>query len=216
MSARTNTRTVAPQQRRSRATKDRIFGAAASIFPKKGLEGTRVDEIARRAKVNKQRIYAYFGSKRELYRRVLIDVYARVANNPRLMALSEDDIPNMTGVAVDVFFEIHDRNPAFWRLLCWENLNGGKSLRPEDWREIRGAYIQHLRELYAVGQCRGVIRRDVDFSTYLMLLFSTTYFYFSNQLTLSRLLSMELDRGDVRQQIERQLLAVIADGVRGR
>ena len=48
-----------------------IFDSARQIFAKKGFDGARIDQIAAKAGINKQRIYAYFGSKSELYRRVL-------------------------------------------------------------------------------------------------------------------------------------------------
>jgi TetR/AcrR family transcriptional regulator len=205
--------TVSPKQRRAVRTKARIFRAGAELFAAKGPAGARVDEIAQLAGVNKERIYAYFGSKGGLYREVLIDVYARAAHNKRLLALTEDDIETMTGTVVDTFFEIHEENPSFWRLLSWENLNGGSGLRAIDWQQIRSAYIAHLQALYTIGQKRGVFRADVDFTTYLMLLFSMTYFYFSNRITTSRLLDVPLSGEAVRRQIETQLLTITRHGV---
>jgi len=204
---------VTPKQARSVRTRERIFAAAARVFSDKGLEGARVDEIARLARVNKQRIYAYFGSKKELYREVLIEIYAQVARNRRLLELSDRDIPRMTEVIVDTFFEIHERNPMFWRMLSWENLSGGRSLQPADWRRLRSTYIRHIQVLYERGRKQGYFRADVDFVTYLMLLFSTTYFYFSNQLTMSHLMNLRLRSEVVRQRVEKQLLTVMAHGV---
>ena len=42
------------------------------------MNGATVDEIAAAAGVNKQRIYAYFGSKNGLFEAVLRDVFERV------------------------------------------------------------------------------------------------------------------------------------------
>ena len=204
---------AAPKQARARATRDRIFEVSGEVFAAQGFAGARVGEIARRAGVNRQRLYAYFGSKRELYRQVLIDVYAQVAHHEGLLGLTVDDIPAMTGRIVDCFFEIHEANPRFWRLLSWENLNGGQSLTPEDWSSLRAAYIAHLGRLYAEGQRRGHFRADVDFTTYLLVLFSTTYFYFSNQMTISRLLGVALDSAAVRRQIEDQFVALMDRGL---
>ena len=205
--------TIVPTQDRARLTKDKIFAAALKVFAQKGPAGARIDEIADLAGVNKQRIYAYFGSKQELYRGVLIDVYSSAAANKRLMALGENEIADMTAVIVDVFFEIHEKNPEFWRLLSWENLNGGSSLSASDWEQIRNVYISHLRVLYHQGQGKGIFRKEVDFTTYLLLMFSVTYFYFSNQLTISRLLDLKLSSGAIRQKIEKQVLLVMSEGV---
>ncbi len=65
-----------PQADRAAATKRRILEAALAEFAEKGLAGARVDEIADRAGVNKRMIYAYFGSKEDLWLTVLERAYA--------------------------------------------------------------------------------------------------------------------------------------------
>ncbi|MCD6588326.1 MAG: helix-turn-helix transcriptional regulator, partial [Candidatus Fermentibacteraceae bacterium] len=47
-----------------------ILDAAAEEFAEKGFSGARVDEIARRAGINKAMLYYRIGDKEELYRRV--------------------------------------------------------------------------------------------------------------------------------------------------
>lgn len=202
-----------PRQRRSRRTRERILRAATRIFAARGFAGATVSELARGASTNPERIYAYFGSKRGLYRAVLIAVYSAVAADEKLLALSPADIPELTRRVLDRFFEIHEQSPHFWRLLGWENLNGGRSLEREDWELIRHAYLDHLEALYCLGQRQGVFRADVDFSTYILLLFSTTYFYFSNRMTMSRLLDLDLERGEVRRRIEREFVAIMEQGL---
>lgn len=202
-----------PKQARARATRERIFQVAGDLFAERGFAGTSVGDIATAAGVNRQRLYAYFGSKRDLYREVLIAVYAEVAHDEDLLSLTPADLGALTGRIVDRFFAIHEANPRFWRLLCWENLNGGESLLGEDWERLRAAYIAHLGGLYAEGQRRGVFRPEVDFTTYLLVLFSTTYFYFSNQMTISRLLGVALDSQAVRRQIEEQFVGVMDRGL---
>ncbi|MGK2855839.1 MAG: TetR family transcriptional regulator, partial [Thermoanaerobaculia bacterium] len=47
-----------------------ILEAAADVFSESGFEGARVDEIARRAGVNKAMLYYRVGNKDELYEAV--------------------------------------------------------------------------------------------------------------------------------------------------
>jgi AcrR family transcriptional regulator len=47
--------------RNAERTQAAILAAATAEFTAKGLGGARVDEIARRASVNKRMIYHYFG-----------------------------------------------------------------------------------------------------------------------------------------------------------
>ncbi len=187
--------TTRPKQERSRLSKNKILESAIEIFAQKGPAGTRVDEIEAKAGVNKQRIYAYFGSKDNLYRQVLLKVYAQATENERLLKLSEKNIPEMTKTIINSFFEFHQQTPLFWRLLAWENLNGGKSLSDDDWKTIESNYIEHLRKLYKTGQGKGLFDKKILFSTYLISIFAITFFYYSNQLTISNLLSLDMKKG---------------------
>src|SRR5262249_56032790 len=52
-------------------TRERILAAALAEFSAKGLAGSRVDAIARRAPVNKRMLYHYFGNKDDLFREII-------------------------------------------------------------------------------------------------------------------------------------------------
>src|SRR2546427_2919376 len=49
----------------------RIVAAAREEFSRRGFDGARMDQIARRAAVNKQLLFYYFHSKRGLFTAVL-------------------------------------------------------------------------------------------------------------------------------------------------
>jgi len=200
---------ILPVQQRAVKSKESILDAAETIFSQKGLHGARIDEIATIASVNKQRIYAYFGSKKNLYHQVLLQVYSLAASSEKILALTEKDIPNMTLTIIENFFDFHQNNPHFWRLLAWENLNGGKSLKKEDWQQIRSSYISHIQMLYEAGQQKGFFKKSIDFSTYILAIFSITYFYYSNQLTISHLLNFNLETKLVRQKLSEQVTEIL-------
>jgi len=200
---------ILPVQERAVKSKEKILSAAETVFSQKGLHGARIDEIAQISKVNKQRIYAYFGSKKGLYREILMKVYSLAATNEKILSLSEEAIPKMTRIIIESFFDFHEHNPQFWRLLAWENLNGGKSLKREDWQKIRSSYIFHIQNLYELGQQKGFFKKNIDFSTYILAIFSITYFYYSNQLTISHLLNFNLETKLVRQKISEQVTEIL-------
>ena len=62
-------------QQRAIETRKRILTAARELFAERGYSGATVDEIALRAKANKQRIYAYFGITRFCYLIRLFDKF---------------------------------------------------------------------------------------------------------------------------------------------
>src|SRR2546429_7694669 len=59
-------------------TREDILAIATEEFAKKGLSGSRVDEIAERTHTVKRMIYYYFGSKEGLYRAVLERCYDHI------------------------------------------------------------------------------------------------------------------------------------------
>lgn len=59
-------------------TRQRILVAAEDQFALKGFYGARIDDIAKQAKINKRMIYAYFGNKEALYKKVLYHVYQKL------------------------------------------------------------------------------------------------------------------------------------------
>ena len=64
--------TVPPRWRRLPEERPRqIIDAAFEIFAERGVEGARLDEIARRSGVSKGTIYLYFDSKEDLFRAVI-------------------------------------------------------------------------------------------------------------------------------------------------
>ena len=78
-----------PQNRDGSAdsTRRNLLAAARAAFAEGGLEGARVDDIARRAGANKQLVYHYFGSKDGLYTAVLEEVYQEIRSQEAALAL---------------------------------------------------------------------------------------------------------------------------------
>lgn len=49
----------------------KILAAAEKVFVEKGYDGSRVDEIAERAMINKSQLYYYFGSKENILKELM-------------------------------------------------------------------------------------------------------------------------------------------------
>jgi len=102
-------------------TRRRLKQAATEEFAAHGLHGTTVDAIAKRARINKERLYNYFGSKEQLFATVLADELAQIAAAVPLDSLREEDIGEWAGRA----YEYHANHPQLIRLLHWEALAYG-------------------------------------------------------------------------------------------
>ncbi|MGW4533677.1 TetR family transcriptional regulator [Nocardia sp. NPDC004340] len=106
-------------------TLDRILTAATDEFAQYGVAGARIDRIARRAKSSKERLYAYFRSKQELYRFVAERELTAMTDATRLDAT---DLPGYAGRVHDYFIA----HPDHLRLMQWGRLDVAGNETPDD------------------------------------------------------------------------------------
>ncbi|MFJ5926868.1 TetR/AcrR family transcriptional regulator [Kitasatospora sp. NPDC092948] len=108
------------------STKQRLLAAAKDEFAAHGIAGARVDRIADRAGVNKERIYGYFGSKQKLFEQVVAQALDELAEAVPLLP-GGDPVDYVARV-----YDFHQANPDLVRLFLWEGLHCGDSTLPND------------------------------------------------------------------------------------
>ena len=104
-----------PTEPRTDSTRDRIVEAATDEFAGHGIAGARIDRIAKSARTSKERVYAYFRSKEDLYSFVAareLDIVAEATQ------LNPSDLPGYAGRVHDYFVA----NPRSRRLMRWGEL----------------------------------------------------------------------------------------------
>ena len=82
-----------PLRRDARETRARLIAEAGKAFAKKGFEGSNLRDICHAANVNLGAIKYYFGSKKELYREVLIQSHIEIVNEEPLPRMPLDTSP---------------------------------------------------------------------------------------------------------------------------
>lgn len=189
------------QIEKSEITKNKILAAAESEFSEKGIWGARIDTIATIAGVNKRMIYEHFESKEKLYKTVLAEVYARLAeyeNENYIKNLPPDEaIKNI----VEVSFRFLESNPSFVRILMWENLNNAKYLDAETAPGIKNPTIKYIREQIRLGKSMGIFSKEADEEQMVISLLNFEFSYFSNIHTLSNILKKNLsDTVEIRKR----------------
>ena len=175
-----------PQSPRAEATRQRILDAARAEFAANGLAGARVDDIAARAGANKRMIYAYFGSKEDLWIAVLEAAYAHKRDEER--ALCVDDLPPGQAMERLVRFNLRytARHPDFVALLNQENLHRAAYLaRSERVPALYSPLLGTLRAVLQRGVAEGVFRVGVDPMQAYVTIVALGHFYVSNLHTLS-------------------------------
>jgi AcrR family transcriptional regulator len=152
---------VGSMARDAEATKERIFDAASTEFADHGLAGARIDAIAKRAGANKQLIYAYFGSKEELFAAVLRRQLARIDED---VVLQPDRLPEFAGEV----FDFHAEHPELARLLISEALSYRSGPVPD--QETRDANKARKVKVVREGQETGTIDPSLEPSDLLLFI----------------------------------------------
>jgi TetR/AcrR family transcriptional regulator len=101
-------------------SKDRIISAAIRIFSEKGKYGAGMDEIAKRAKINKAMLYYYFSNKENLYkeslRTILCDIHASIVDIYHSAKEATDDpVANLRRLAI-AHMEAFSEYPEYVRM----------------------------------------------------------------------------------------------------
>ena len=190
-------------QQRAIETRRKILEAAVTVFSEKGLNGTTVDDIAAAAGVNKQRLYAYYGSKRGLFEAALLHVFEQVELFSARTVREADSHPEkLTEILLRGFIRVHAAHPAFWRLLSWANLEGMDCVPKLN--QARKNENEALRRIYEKAAGQGALKA-VSFETYLFTLLAVSYFCYSNRLTLTQTLNLELSGAEWERRLCEEL-----------
>jgi AcrR family transcriptional regulator len=114
--------------RDSSDTRARLLAAARDEFAAFGIGGARVDRIAEKAGVNKERIYGHFGNKESLFKTVVAE--ATEEHTAALGQPTEDLAEYFRRI-----YDFHRDHPQLLRLLMWEALHYGAQ-SPDEPRRV--------------------------------------------------------------------------------
>jgi TetR/AcrR family transcriptional regulator len=209
-------RTAARKPRRTAAlARERIIAAAIAEFARKGLDGARVDEVARRAGINKTLLYQYVGNKEDLFIAALETAYQSIRE--RQHDFLERRMDPETGVRqlVHMLMSIWVEHQDYGRLLASENFHGGKHVKRS---KLIGAIYQQLVEaltgLLQRGAALGVFRPGIDAVDLYISISSLSAYYVAHQHTLNAIFHFDpLEPRRLRQR-EKHILDMILRYVR--
>ena len=184
--SRENTTKNQPVRRNPDASRERILAAATEIFAAQGLDGARVDEIARRAGINKRMLYHYFGNKDDLFAAVLDELYEAICTESAALDLMSDSSQSGLTKLVEFVVDFYLDNPRAITLLNTENLHKAKHLKAsERIRAIRPPFEEMLDALLARGVAEGKFRDGISGSRLYISIVGLIYYYLSNGHSLS-------------------------------
>jgi AcrR family transcriptional regulator len=142
-------------------TRQRLLDAAVREYSEHGPLGARVDRVAERAGINKERIYQYFGNKQKLFSAVLEQEMTKLA---AAVPLTEEQAGDLGTFAARVY-DYHREYPHYLRLLLWEGLEPDPLQKDPATlaaaTERAAHYAENVR-LVARAQAAGKLRDDLS------------------------------------------------------
>lgn len=202
---------------RSRET---ILRAAEKLFAERGFDGASLSQIATAAGLSRGAPSYFFGSKEQLYRAVLEQVFkdreeaTRRACEPLIAWANSEKASVQTALtkAVDGYFDFLLKRPSFLKLIQREEMGDDAYLKdvPRESRAIEDAFTA-VRE---ARRKRGLKPFDVQDAVFLFV--SLTFFPLAQHSTFMASLGQDLNdkaarRKHVRLAVD-QLLHLIGSG----
>lgn len=145
----------APAQARSEESREKILLAARKAFATHGFESANVRDIAAEVGVTHTLIRYHFGSKEELWKDVVRDMYARLDSALSLETLGHIDLTTVDGMKTYLrhYIRYCAHNPEQARIMISETVLGGERL---EWmigfiKDSHKALIPVFRRLMKAG-----------------------------------------------------------------
>jgi TetR/AcrR family transcriptional regulator len=140
--------------------RERILSAAAEVFAEHGFAGAGVDDIARRAGVNKAMLYYHIGDKAALHAAVLVGYLTRLSAVVQRVGAAGDDATGRLRGLISAFFAFFGEAPPFPQIMLRELASGGANL-PADALHTMGDIMATTRRILEEGKADGIFR-DVN------------------------------------------------------
>ncbi|MCA9006425.1 MAG: TetR/AcrR family transcriptional regulator [Planctomycetaceae bacterium] len=173
------------------SSQDAILKAAIAEFAERGVEGARIEAIAREAKFNKSLIYRYFNDKQGLFEAAL---QSKLEERNESVA----KIPKEISEVLQFYFKENLRDQNYVRVLLNEaQQNEGEPLIDDDWR--KEYYHNHIERLKQA-QTAGELSDELD-PVCLMLIFTALVFFPATLPQLAQLISGHKVDSDAFQKL---------------
>lgn len=190
----------------------RILLAAEKVFSTYGFEKSTLDEIIKIADVGKGTVYKYFGSKEQLFYKLVNDKNKPFVEKLKQAIASGDNIESRLLAYFTEMIGFYRANCTLWQIICFEMLGASNGCRVENLghkrvvlplynteptEEIKEQVLRYhmiledefilLYNLIKEGMASGVLKKgDPEIPTYhLFFGIAMSVFHFSDRKTIS-------------------------------
>lgn len=170
-----------------------ILAAARDEFAEFGLGGARMDRIAERAGLNKRLIYYYFADKEHLFQAVLEQAYRDIRAEEARLHLTDLEPATAVRRLIEFTWNYYLAHPEFMTLLNSANLHRARHLAgSQRARDLNSPLVETLAAVLERGRREGSFRGGVDPVQLYISIAGLSYFYLSNNHTLSAIFGRDL------------------------
>jgi AcrR family transcriptional regulator len=176
-----------------RETINRLLAVAEREFGAKGLEGARVDDIAKAAGVTKQLVYNYYRSKDELFASLLDEASAQAMSEMVELKIDHLDPPQALRAFLNCHFDQYRRFPLLGLTVMEENLQHGMHISARNkFPELVPQLVGKLKSTLERGAASGDFRAGIDPAAFLATAVLITAGCFVNGHCLSVMMGVDL------------------------
>ncbi len=154
-----------PRQARTAERREVILAAALDEFSTRGFEATRLDDVAKRAKIAKGTIYLYFRDKESLFQELIRDMLTPIIGTIQNVGAIDAPLAVLAERLIDMFVrEVYEtRRKDIVRLLITEGRRFPK-IAEFYYREVLSHILAAVRAIVRRAAERGEVPRQlVDF-----------------------------------------------------
>jgi len=157
-------------------TEERILDAAKEVFIRKGKAGTRMQEIADKAGINKSLLHYYYRSKEKLFGAVFKFAFSRFAPRMIKMLNTEKDIFEVLELFISNYIDLIKKNP-FIPMFILGEINKKDTSFVTNVMRNSGINIDFFKDFVEKEKQKGLIK-DIDHKQLLVNIISLCVFPF--------------------------------------
>ena len=198
-------------------TKEDILKAATDIFTEKGFAGTRMQEIADKANVNKAMLHYYFTNKDHLYDETVRTVLREVVGTA-MSALKQENLSAMERFSrfIDGYIDTVSCNPHLVGFVMHDFATGAKKMTQiirETQEHNDFVHAEPAVQMMSEGMKSGELRAMDPHQTMISLIGMSLFYFVAEPVVVANLGLQNIDRREMLERRKQNIKQIFFTGI---